>query len=63
MGEVVVASFEMKWLTSDGDCSPCYVCKEPIYGKKVTLVIATATKQQETKVRLCESCYGLSKTD
>lgn len=46
-----------EWVPKDGDCSPCAVCKEPIYGKRYNLEIEIAGKKDETALNLCEPCY------
>lgn len=52
-------SISFEWLKRDGDMKPCSQCKEPVYGKLYLLVIDVNGKKSRSKVRLCESCYGL----
>lgn len=39
------------------DLSKCYTCKETIFGRMFQYVLDNG---EETKYKLCESCYNLS---
>lgn len=59
--EVSIAlALKFIWIQSDGDCSKCNACEEPIYGKMQTLFIEMGEKKAETKVRVCQPCFELS---
>lgn len=48
-------------IQKDGDCSKCYSCGDPIYGKMFTVglefnINGKRDTTEETKINLCQSC-------
>lgn len=56
--------FSTLWQPGQGIGEPCRACKDPVYGKKYTLIIVVMGKIEETTFKpteaiLCEPCYIL----
>jgi hypothetical protein len=51
------------WEEQPGDCTPCKVCKEPIYLKKFVGVLECGTDKIELEAALCETCYNMTEDD
>jgi hypothetical protein len=51
------------WEEMPGDCTPCKVCKEPIYLKKFVAILECGPEKTELNAALCEACYNLTEND
>lgn len=51
------------WEEQSGDCTPCKICKEPIYLKKFVGVLECGGEKEELNAVLCEACYNLTEED
>lgn len=47
----------VNWDKDSGDCTPCAVCNEPIYGNKYSCILEVGEQSDPMDVVLCESCY------
>lgn len=50
-------SVSLEWEQRDGDGAKCSVCKDPIFSKMYVLMVKSGDEQDETKFKMCESCY------
>lgn len=51
-------NINMDWVEMESDASKCEVCNEIIIKKMFQLVIFVGYDPQETKHKLCASCYA-----
>ena len=56
----VVTAFNMsiEWEVSQGDCSKCNECNEPIYGTMYQMAVAVNQYTAWSDIKLCGSCYN-----
>lgn len=62
MAKAIVEISE-RWVQEDGECQPCPMCQDVIYGKAYRMVIDIGEKTTETPIVICSSCYELSQKE
>lgn len=58
-----ILKISLEWEERQGDCSLCLACNEPIFYKMHVLVIDTGEEKEDTKWKLCDSCYNITEDE
>lgn len=56
-GKKISMGISQSWVQKPGECLPCMVCKDLIYGNRYNLEVTVFMTKKETEANLCESCY------